>query len=171
MGSVVAGKCSLPDPFSFSLDILFTRRTSLARAELTARCQRQAFYGRGLIDGRKWCQGGNGGRKWWQEPFYSLVDGGRTETRETGHGKREPEHSSAPVATPARFLFITQNSRDQFTVDSLKFTVRIKNTLTVNCRLSTVDLIHPFPFILLFFTILLSTEAARFAILWPGRTP
>jgi hypothetical protein len=40
----------------------------------------------------------------------------------------------------ARFLFIIQNSREQFTVHSLQFTVVIKNALTVNCRRSTVDL-------------------------------
>ena len=40
----------------------------------------------------------------------------------------------------ARFLFIIQNSKDQFTVHSLQFTVRNKKAPTVNCRLSTVDL-------------------------------
>jgi len=33
----------------------------------------------------------------------------------------------------ARFLFIIQNSREQFTVESSEFTVRTKNALTVNC--------------------------------------
>jgi len=40
----------------------------------------------------------------------------------------------------ARFLLIIQNSSDQFTVHSLQFTVRIKNALAANCRLSTVNL-------------------------------
>jgi hypothetical protein len=42
--------------------------------------------------------------------------------------------------TNARFLFIIHNSRDQFTVHSLQFIVKIKNALTVNRRLSTVNL-------------------------------
>ena len=39
----------------------------------------------------------------------------------------------------ARYLFIIQNSSDQFTVHSLQFIVRIKNVLTDNRGLSTVN--------------------------------
>ena len=40
---------------------------------------------------------------------------------------------------PPRFLFIIQNSSDQFTVHSVQFIAKIKNALAANRRLSTVN--------------------------------